>query len=110
MSGGSLSYIQYKSIGELMDDCIFDESIAAAAKQLEEYGEVGAAAKDSTETILGLIKDMRERHRHERLQLESCIDPLRNVWRQLDYERSMDVSKNQVREELVNYNKVQETL
>lgn len=110
MSGGSLDYIQYKSAEELLENSSLDESLAAAAKQLEEYGEVGASAKDSTETIAWLIKDMRDRHKHELRRLEECIVPLRQVWRQLDYQGSMDVSKDDVREELVKYNQVQETL
>lgn len=108
MSGGSLDYFQYVDAEDLIANSCHDENLAAAGKQLDEYGELGESAKDSTKTILGLIQSTRERHKRELAELESCITPaLRHVWRQLDYQGSNDVSKDAVREALVTFNKEQ---
>lgn len=111
MSGGSLNYFQWKDVDELLADSSDDENLIAAGKQLAEYGELGAQAKDSTETITKLLVDMRDRHKREREELESCITPaLRQVWRQLDFQGSNDVSKDDVRQALVAYNEEQAAL
>jgi len=105
MSGGSLNYIQYRDVEDFCQHACDDENIAAAGKQLSEYGELGASAKDDTEKFLSTLQLMRARHRREVAELESSLTPaLRNVWKQLDYEGSNDVSKDDVRAALAQFN------
>lgn len=105
MSGGSYSYIQYKDATEFLEDSRLVEEVEHMATALKtEYGEEGAAASAATEKFHKRLLEVREQIQALTKELDDYISPLKNVWRQVDYHGSMNVSKESVIVELVKYN------
>lgn len=106
MSGGSYHYIQHKDVEDFIDDHALLEQLPYMASALNaEYGDEGKAAGEATQELHDRIVVVREQIKQLVKGLDDALpQALRSVWRQVDYHDTMDVSKDQVIEELVKYN------
>lgn len=105
MSGGSYSYIQYKDTDELISSLDMIAEVGYMAHALKtSYGPEGVAAGEATQKLHDRLLEGREQIQALTKELDAHIYSLKDVWRQVDYSVSLDVSKESVIEELVKYN------
>lgn len=104
MSGGSLDYIQNADAEEFISGAHSD-NLQAIVKDLVSYGEASKDARNATASVIAKIEEARLAYLKSVAEIDALISPLHDIWRQLDYCGSGDVSKEDVRKALEEYNR-----
>jgi len=106
MSGGSHNYIQRLEAEDFLENTSTFDDIEGMGEALRvDYGELGHKASDATFAVLLRLKAAHQQIQALKESLDHDIGKLHDVWRQVDYHGSHDVSRESVCEALATYNK-----
>lgn len=108
MSGGYYGYIQSKSATDLLEDGDTIAEMKALGEGLAgEFGITGKLASDATLALAEQFKTAYQARHEKESEFDAAMRPLRHVWRQMDYWKSGDVSRDDVIAALAEYATVQ---
>ena len=104
MSGGSLCYVQDVEPEDFIAGNQWDD-LEGVVHVLVKYGDLSREARQATASALAKMKEAHDSYQRLVNEIDTLITPLRPVWRQLDYQGSGDVSRDDVCKALEEYNR-----
>lgn len=107
MSGGHLNYIQWKETQDILNNTNSLSEIEYASKYLASFGELGAKAIAKNDEALVKLRALRDQIQREIEALDATLEPLRGVWRSIDFHGSNDIGDEDIIAVLTKFNESQ---